>query len=360
MVAWRGVVPQEWWFATMPDLQLWSLLIALGPVSCLGGALLGVVTGRWLRFPGAPALVVLATLVVCVLSMYPAEEGRAVLRLVVPWAPFHSGTNADGTTTLYGGNASFYLLYLLCLCLAGALVAMWHDRSARTPRLRGAIAAVTVVGLLCLGLAMTTGHHGQPGLGADPGQGGGLSAVRWWYLRRGVPWASVAGCCAAVLVLSGWAARWPSVAPVVLPLGLAAAAAAAAFLLDEVAAAVVEVTPRGDGWWSLSRYAGSCSRWGCGGARCCGCPRRHEGTSRAGCSPVRRRACWRWGRRRSRPCRCRSTGRRAGHRDRAGHRRPAGPRPAARPHRAVPLPRRGPWVGWFWVAAGLVGLGLRQ
>lgn len=157
LTQWRGVARQDWWFATMPDVQVWSLLLALGPVACAGGALLGVLTGRWLRFPGAPALVVLVTLAVCVGSMFPAQEGPSVLRLVVPWAAFGSGTNPDGTTTLFGGNAPFYLLYLLCLCAAAALTAMWHDRTARTRRLRSALAGVVVIGLVSLALAMTTG-----------------------------------------------------------------------------------------------------------------------------------------------------------------------------------------------------------
>ena len=54
----KGVSPQEWWFDTVPDWQVWSILLALGPVACLGGALLGVLTGRWLGFPGAAAVVV--------------------------------------------------------------------------------------------------------------------------------------------------------------------------------------------------------------------------------------------------------------------------------------------------------------
>ena len=45
----------------MPDWQVWSILLALGPVACLGGGLLGVLTGRWLGFPGAAAVVVVAT-----------------------------------------------------------------------------------------------------------------------------------------------------------------------------------------------------------------------------------------------------------------------------------------------------------
>jgi hypothetical protein len=154
----KGVEPQEWWFATMPDWQVWSILLALGPVACLGGGLLGVLTGRWVSFPGAAAVVVVAIVVLCMVGQLGvAYEGMSELRLWVPWAMFHSGSESDGTQVLYAGNPLFYLGYLLCLCAAAALVAMWHDRSARTPRLRGAIGAVVVAGLACLVLAMVTG-----------------------------------------------------------------------------------------------------------------------------------------------------------------------------------------------------------
>jgi hypothetical protein len=160
MTASRGVHEYEWWFGTMPDWQVWSILLALGPVACLGGALLGVLTGRWLRFPGASAVVVIALVVVCMVGQLPvAYEGASELRLWLPWAMFHSGTETDGTAALLAGNPAFYLGYLLCLCAAAALMAIWHDRTARTPRLRIAIAAVTVVGLACLALAMTTGNE---------------------------------------------------------------------------------------------------------------------------------------------------------------------------------------------------------
>ncbi len=155
----RGVHPHEWWFATMPDWQVWSILIALGPVACLGGGLLGVLTGRWLRFPGAPAVAVIATVVVVMIGQMPVVyTDGSVARLWVPWAMFHSGSETDGTQALFAGNPAFYLLYTLALCAAAALVAMWHDRSARTAALRNAIVGVTVVGLACLALAMTTGN----------------------------------------------------------------------------------------------------------------------------------------------------------------------------------------------------------
>lgn len=158
MVASRGAHPYEWWFDTMPDWQTWAILLALGPVACLGGGLLGVLTGRWLRFPGASAVVVVALVAITMVGQMPvAYEGTSELRLWVPWAMFHSGSDTDGTQSLLAGNPGFYLLYLLCLCAAAWLVAVWHDRTARTGRLRTAIIGATVLGLVALTLAMTTG-----------------------------------------------------------------------------------------------------------------------------------------------------------------------------------------------------------
>ncbi len=158
MVASRGAHPHEWWFATMPDWQTWSILLALVPVACLGGGLLGVLTGRWLRFPGAPAVVVVAVVAIAMVGQVPVAYGSSSeLRLWVPWAMFQPGSDVDGTQGLLAGNPAFYLLYLLCLCTACWLVSVWHDKSARSGRLRAALVAVTVLGLAALALAMTTG-----------------------------------------------------------------------------------------------------------------------------------------------------------------------------------------------------------
>ena len=70
------------------------------------------------------------------LGQCPGETSHPVLRLWSVWASFGSGTNDDGTSTLYPGNLA-YLVYVVCLCAAAVLAAVWHDRAARTARLRG-------------------------------------------------------------------------------------------------------------------------------------------------------------------------------------------------------------------------------
>ena len=155
----QGVARQEWWFGTLPDWQVWSILL-MCPVACLGGALLGLLTGRWLRFRGASAVAVVALIVVSLLGQTPLlETSTSEWRLWVPWAIFSTGDNADGSQTLIAGNPAAYLGYLVALCVLAVLGAMWHDRTARTPRFRALVAAVAASALVHFVLAATTGNH---------------------------------------------------------------------------------------------------------------------------------------------------------------------------------------------------------
>jgi hypothetical protein len=165
-----GVAPQEWWFGTLPDWQVWSIVLQC-PVACLDGALLGVLAGRWLRFPGASAIVVVALIVVTLLGQAPLlDTGSSEWRLWVPWAIWHTGDNPDGTQTLIAGNPAAYLGYLLALGALAVLGAMWHDRTARTPRFRVLVAGVVAAALTFFLLAATTGSHDDRDSDRIPGR----------------------------------------------------------------------------------------------------------------------------------------------------------------------------------------------
>ena len=153
--------PNELWFGTLDNLQVWAILIAGSPVACLGGALLGVLTGRWLRFPGSGIVTAVVVLLVVFIGQMPlsnsADSDVQRLRLWVPWAGFHSGSNTDGTATLYSGNAAFYLLYTLALCALAVVGAVWHDRTARSRRLKTVLWGTVAVAVAMLALAVLTG-----------------------------------------------------------------------------------------------------------------------------------------------------------------------------------------------------------
>ena len=96
-----GVAPQEWWFGTMPDWQVWSIVLAVPGrlprrrAAGRAGRPLAPVPGRLGRGGGRPH------------RGEPAradpllETGSSEWRLWVPWAIFHTGDNADGTQTLH-------------------------------------------------------------------------------------------------------------------------------------------------------------------------------------------------------------------------------------------------------------------
>ena len=248
-----GVAPQEWWFGTLPDWQVWSIVL-LCPVACLDGALLGVLTGRWLRFRGASAMVVVALIVVSLLG--------AGARSWRPAAPSGGsgcrGPSSTPATTRteprrsIAGNPAAYLGYLLALGALAVLGAMWHDRTARTPRFRILVAAVAAAALAFFVLAATTGNHDNRDSDPIPSRVDELSA-RLWYLRRGVAWRPVLGACGAAAITAVLLARWPDDAFLLAPALLACCAAAAAFVYDEDALPVVAVTPRGAGWRRVNR-----------------------------------------------------------------------------------------------------------
>ncbi|WP_141012589.1 hypothetical protein [Nocardioides sambongensis] len=74
-----------------------------------------------------------------------------------------------------------------------------------------------------------------------------------WYLLRAVHWRAVIALLAMGGLVAAMVHRWAETATLGLPLVALLAAASAGLLVDEPAAAVVDVTPRGGRWAGSAR-----------------------------------------------------------------------------------------------------------
>jgi len=146
-------------FGPAGDAWAYGLLIALGVLPALGGPLLGLVLGRWVRFRGAaPTAAVL--LVMLTVVMQGLFEPVRTVRVFAPWTYFggpYGTVDEPNRILLFSGSPQWYCGYLAALCVLGVVVAVLHDREA--PRRRLVVTAVVVlVAALVLGtLAMTRG-----------------------------------------------------------------------------------------------------------------------------------------------------------------------------------------------------------
>lgn len=163
LIAIKGHFSGEWWFGTVPAKDVIAIMVGGGPIACLGGALFGVMLGRWVRFPGAPAVgmigLMLGTLVIG--GMFQNAFHLPTVHLA-PFNSWQGGTESDGTAQYYPGSPAWCLLYELCLCATAAIAAVWHDHTARSSGLRKAIPVVSVVMVSAAVLTAVTGpRHTQ-------------------------------------------------------------------------------------------------------------------------------------------------------------------------------------------------------
>lgn len=129
----------------------------------IGGPLLGVAAGRWLRFPGA-----VVALTVGVLFWVLLGEGlgtgqhdatwSAVLRMMTPWTQFTSVESDLNQLEVWRGSPYFYLGWLACLCVLAVLGALLKgaEADARRTLLRTGF-AVGLVGLVFVTLSVVLG-----------------------------------------------------------------------------------------------------------------------------------------------------------------------------------------------------------
>jgi hypothetical protein len=147
--------------AFSPPAQV-AVLIGQIVVPTLGGPLLGVALGRWVRFPGAAFVLFLilygwVTLVTILSMSHPDSAPVAVLRLFAPFAFFTSAENGAGPTT-WRGSPWFFLGWQLALCAIALLVALLRGAESRVRfRVTRALPIVLALAAILLVLAATGG-----------------------------------------------------------------------------------------------------------------------------------------------------------------------------------------------------------
>jgi hypothetical protein len=139
-----------------------AVLVGQMVMPALGGPLLGVALGRWVRFPGAAFVLFLLIYgwvsLVTILSMSHANSALvAVLRLFAPFAFFTIHADAGGVTA-WRGSPWFFIGWQLALCAIAVLVALLRGAEGRArSRIIRSLAVAGAVAVILLVLAATGG-----------------------------------------------------------------------------------------------------------------------------------------------------------------------------------------------------------
>jgi len=146
--------------AFSPSAQI-AVLVGQIVVPSLGGPLLGVALGRWVRFPGAAFVLFLLLAGWLILAMAltlarPDSAPVAVLRLSAPFALFTLHTDAG--VTAWRGSPWFFLGWQLALCAIAVLVALLRGAEGRLrSRIIRALGIAGAAAVIMLVLAGTGG-----------------------------------------------------------------------------------------------------------------------------------------------------------------------------------------------------------
>ena len=138
-----------------------AVLVGQIVVPALGGPLLGVALGRWVRFPGAAFVLFLllsgwVNLVMALTLARPNSALVAVLRLFSPFALFT--LHSDAGVTAWRGSPWFFIGWQLALCAIAVLVALLRGAEGRLrTRIIRALAIAAVAAAILLVLAGTGG-----------------------------------------------------------------------------------------------------------------------------------------------------------------------------------------------------------
>jgi hypothetical protein len=123
--------------AFSPSAQV-AVLTGQMVIPALGGPLLGIALGRWVRFPGAAFVLFLiiygwVSLVTILSFSHAGSAPVAVLRLFAPFAFFSYSGDGSGLET-WRGSPWLFLGWQVALCVIAVLVAVLRGAEGRTRR----------------------------------------------------------------------------------------------------------------------------------------------------------------------------------------------------------------------------------
>jgi len=139
-----------------------AILVSQFVVPALGGPLLGVALGRWVRFPGAAFVVFLllfgwGNLVTVPSLSHPDSTAATALRMFAPFSFFSYADNGPDVTA-WRGSPWFFLGWQLALCAIAILVALLRGADGRVRlRVTRALATTLVLAVILLVLAISGG-----------------------------------------------------------------------------------------------------------------------------------------------------------------------------------------------------------
>ena len=139
-----------------------AVLVGQIVVPSLGGPLLGVALGRWVRFPGAAFVLFLllfgwVNLVTWPSLSHPDSAPVAVLRLFAPFA-FFTLTRNTAHVTAWRGSPWFFIGWQLALCAIAVLAALLRGAEGRA-RVQ-IIRALTIAGVAAVIMLVLAGTGG--------------------------------------------------------------------------------------------------------------------------------------------------------------------------------------------------------
>jgi hypothetical protein len=160
--------PGTYEYAGYDGFDRFLITMAIPVVACVGGPLLGVAAGRWLRFRGAALLIVVLVWLWSSRCGYISHDTTGsnlvprVLHLLTPYTPFLE-TNAESNAaptlvTSYTGSPFWFLVWTVALCGLAATGALLHGTDGAVRRtLLAWFAGSAVVAVAALVIGVTTG-----------------------------------------------------------------------------------------------------------------------------------------------------------------------------------------------------------